>query len=321
MFVKFQIKKEFLDLILSGEKKTEYREYSSKILKIAQDVDNALQDNQPVYMILQNGYETAYPWAIVEVNGLTLYHGYALENSQETLMTEVDRLVHELIEKAIKFSESKNDLTAISDKLKKQYAELKDLDQAFRRADQAEREAVEAGKPSKKLAASTLKITTEISELLDLIDNEIDQLIPKLDRKSQDKLIEILDKQVEVELDIEELNSLIDESDIRQSTFERDYNENSHNFFLERMKISTSTPDKKIFFKESDRVHFNANHDLFGFELGEVIANGIGSESYEAAKNKLGKSEQGTVKTKIKKQPVAKSPRKNNNPKSPAKKN
>ena len=58
-------------------------------------------------------------------------------------------------------------------------------------------------------------------------------------------------------------------------------------FFLERFKVSHSTPDQEIFYSESDRVHFNANQDLFGFDLGEIIAHGVGSESYEKAKSKL----------------------------------
>ena len=288
MFIKFQIKKEFLEKILSGEKKTEFRSYTDKILKIVQSVDSALQADQPIYLVLQNGYETSYPWAIVKIEGVTLYHGYEVNKKLEELHKIDDRAMQETLKAAIQACKLAKYTPAKIERLEKALEKSEALYSEYTDLVQKEEEARKSGSGlTNGLIMGIRRAAGDFVKHSELIEKEINKLVPLLPAKSQDLIIAALDKSVEITEEIDGLESILDEAETRGETFERDYNEDPENFFLERFKVSHSTPDRDLFYSESDRVHFNANQDLFGFELGEVIAHGIGSESYEAAKNKL----------------------------------
>ena len=288
MFVKFQIKKEFLDLILSGEKKTEFRSYTDKILKVVQGVDSAIQEDQAVYLTLQNGMETAYPWAIVKIGGVSLYHGYEVNKKLEELHSINDRAMQQNLKAAIEACKLAKYAPAKIERLEKALEKSEALYSEYAELVQKEKIARETGSGlTNGVIMGIRRAATASTEHDALIEKEINKLIPLLPAKSQDLIIAALDKSVEIAGEVDDLESILDEAETRGESFERDYNEDPDNFFLGRFKVSHSTPDQEIFYSESDRVHFNANQDLFGFEILEVIAHGIGPESYEALKKNL----------------------------------
>lgn len=75
MQIDLQIKREYLNAILSGEKTEEFRECTDANLKkfCNLDAEGNAESIKPIQRIrFFNGYETNRPMAIVEVNALTL---------------------------------------------------------------------------------------------------------------------------------------------------------------------------------------------------------------------------------------------------------
>lgn len=302
MFIHFQSEKEIFEQVFSGEKESYPAQYTKKNLEMLQAVDTALcieeKPTEPVYMILQCGYEKDYSWVVVEVSEFIISHGHGLTEKAEKYEEELKEIDKELPKLALEIA-LKYGLSLSAKKIEKFMKRLAVATEQFEEADRLESRARENGTITNSLIMGLGHVSIGMNNAEEQLQQAIIELLSEIPKHedSTNRFATLVKRRIELtgfgdDDDeniglISEINGKEEEAENRWDSFERDYNENPVNFFLERFKVSANTVDDDLFWQESKFIHYNVNYDLFEFEIKRIIDKGNGDESLEALKKNL----------------------------------